>query len=358
MAKMQQARGFVPGDFPWLPPIQPPETAFRNKAKMVVTGTVDHPVLGLTTGDLTDCPLYPPALAATFEPIRQFITRAAIVPYDLTPAPGRVSPQAAAGRGELKYVIVTLSPDDELMVRLVVRSQESVGRVRKHLPWLASHLPGLAVFSINIQPEHKAILEGDREIILTDRSTLPMRLEGGTLHLRPQSFFQTNTIIAQALYGQARQWIDDVAPASVWDLYCGVGGFALLAAAAPGRQVTGVEISREAIASAQQTVADLPQPGQVTFIADDATAYALAASPQQAPDLVIVNPPRRGIGPQLCGWLEQTATVTHVLYSSCNAQSLAADLALMPSLRPRLARLLDMFPHTPHYETLILVERM
>jgi len=74
------------------------------------------------------------------------------------------------------------------------------------------------------------------------------------------------------------------------------------------------------------------------------------------PDLVIVNPPRRGIGPELSGWL-QSSGVRHVLYSSCNAQTLAKDLDAMPSLRPVRGQLLDMFPNTAHYEVLTLLER-
>ena len=90
------------------------------------------------------------------------------------------------------------------------------------------------------------------------------------------------------------------------------------------------------------------------FVAADATAYALAQD--TAPDLVVVNPPRRGIGADLAGWLEES-DVRHVVYSSCNAESLARDLALMPSLRPVEARVLDMFPHTTHYEVLVLLTR-
>ena len=71
---------------------------------------------------------------------------------------------------------------------------------------------------------------------------------------------------------------------------------------------------------------------------------------------MVVNPPRRGIGADLAGWLE-TSGVRHVVYSSCNAESLARDLALMPSLRPVEARVLDMFPHTTHYEVLVLLSR-
>ena len=71
---------------------------------------------------------------------------------------------------------------------------------------------------------------------------------------------------------------------------------------------------------------------------------------------MVLNPPRRGIGPALAGWLEDSRT-RHVLYSSCNAESLARDLAAMPSLRPVRAQLLDMFPQTRHYEVLVLLER-
>jgi 23S rRNA (uracil747-C5)-methyltransferase len=69
-----------------------------------------------------------------------------------------------------------------------------------------------------------------------------------------------------------------------------------------------------------------------------------------------VNPPRRGIGSELSGWLEASG-VRDVVYSSCNAESLARDLAAMPSLRPVRARLLDMFPQTTHYEVVTLLQR-
>ena len=90
------------------------------------------------------------------------------------------------------------------------------------------------------------------------------------------------------------------------------------------------------------------------FVAADATAWAVAQ--EHAPDLVVVNPPRRGIGPELATWLEDS-DAAHVVYSSCHAVTLARDLALMPSLRPVEARVLDMFPHTTHYEVMVLLAR-
>jgi len=334
----------------WRPPVASAQLGVRNKAKMVVSGTADAPTLGILNPlgagvDLRDCPLHTPGLQAALPELAAFVTLAALAPYDL-----------ATRRGELKHLLVTESPDRELMVRFVLRSQEPVARIRKHLPALRERLPSVAVVSVNLQPEHKAVLEGEREIVLTDRESLRMRVGGAdglTLHLRPQSFFQTNTAMAAELYRLARAWAEEVAPRTVWDLYCGVGGFAL-SLAGPGREVTGIEISQEAVASAEQTRDEAGLSG-VRFEVGDATAYAEGrAAP---PDLVVVNPPRRGLGPQLSGWLDASG-VRHVLYSSCNAQTLARDLEAMPSLRPVRGQLLDMFPNTAHYEVLVLLERL
>lgn len=330
----------------WESPVASAQLGFRNKAKMVVSGSVDDPTLGILNPagagvDLRDCPLHTAGIRAALPVLAEFVRTAALTPYDV---PGR--------RGELKHLLVTESPDGELMVRFVLRSQEPVARIRKHLPTLRQALPALVVASVNLQPEHKAVLEGDREIVLTEQETLRMRVAGLDLHLRPQSFFQTNTAMATELYERARAWTDDLTPASVWDLYCGVGGFAL-SLARPGVAVTGIEVSREAVASASLTAAEAGL-SDVRFEAGDATAYAVGSS--SPPDLVVVNPPRRGIGPELSGWLESSG-VEHVLYSSCNAVTLAKDLAAMPSLRPVRGQLLDMFPNTGHYEVLTLLRR-
>ena len=347
VAKQRQVEDLLP-PLPWLAPVASAQLGFRNKAKMVVHGTVESLTLGILNPagsgvDLRDCPLHTPGIRAALPVLASFVSRAAIEPYDV---PTR--------RGELKHLLVTESPDGELMVRFVLRSQEPVARIRKHLPWLREALPSLVVASVNLQPEHKAVLEGDREIPLTEQETLTMRVAGLDLHLRPQSFFQTNTAMADELYRLARAWVGEVAPRTVWDLYCGVGGFAL-AVAGTGADVTGIEISTEAVASATLSATGLPD---VRFEAGDATAFAQqqALGAGSPPDLVIVNPPRRGIGEELSGWLE-SSDVRHVLYSSCNAQTLAKDLAAMPSLRPVRGRLLDMFPNTSHYEVLVLLER-
>ncbi len=351
----------------WLPTLTGPESGFRNKAKMVVGGTIDEPTLGILDGrgqgvDLRGCGLHTSGIQEALPTLAAFVTRARLLPYDV---PRR--------RGEAKYVHVTESPSGELMVRFVLRSEQALPRLRSELPWLLEALPRVAVVSVNLLPEHKAVLEGTDEIVLTDRETLTMQLGGVDLELRPQSFFQTNTAIAAGLYAQAAEWVDAIDPATVWDLYCGVGGFALHVAR-PGagrtsrhayREVVGIETSEEAVASARGSArrAGLEHVG---FAADDATRFATSASTSAEPgspgtgtappELVIVNPPRRGIGATLAGWLEGSG-VEHVVYSSCNPVTLASDLDAMPSFDVVAARVFDMFPQTPHLEAMALLRR-
>ena len=147
-------------------------------------------------------------------------------------------------------------------------------------------------------------------------------------------------------------------PLHLWDLFCGVGGFALALASHPalhGAQVRGVELSAPAIHGAQASARLMGlDPRRVWFEAGD--ARVLDPRSGDVPDLLVVNPPRRGIGPDLAQRIEASG-VGRVLYSSCNPSSLVSDLAAMPSLRVRRARLFDMFPHTGHAEVLVELGR-
>lgn len=336
--------GAVPEDL-WETPFVGPEAGFRNKAKLAVGGTKGAPTFGILDRDhrgtdLRDCGLYEPALAAALLRLAPAVADLGLTPFDVR-----------TRQGEFKHLVVTGSPDGELMARFVLRSPGQLVRVREGLSSLREAVPGLRVVSVNLQPEHKAVLEGEEEFILTDEDSLPMRVGGTTLHLRPRSFFQTNTGVAEGLYDQARGWIAEIDPDSVLDLYCGVGGFALGAALAPGRsrRVSGVEVAPEAVASARRSAAEIGV--DVDFTVGDARAVTRLEH-----EAVIVNPPRRGIGADLCRVVDEAAP-QHVIYSSCNATSLAKDLAALPGYRVTRARLFDMFPQTRHHEVMVRLDR-
>ena len=358
-------------DEAWLPPVESPAVGIRNRAKMAVTGTIEQPKLGLTTGvDLCDCQIYLPALRDAFPAIKQFITLAKLQPYDLTPSSEKITPAKARSRGELKYVIVTAASSfdgaaGELMITFVLRSTADLARIKSKLPWLQKELPNLKVVSVNIHPEHKATIIGDKEIVLTEQNSLPMDLGIVKLNLGPVSFFQTNTYIAQKLYETAAEWVNQLESAGfesspngnssngvlrIWDLYCGVGGFAL-SLAGPHRKITGIELSPEAIANAKAAAAGI---NGVWFESQDATRFAVCAH-KKRPDLVVVNPPRRGIGSELTKWLNDLYGIPYILYSSCNPITLATDLEKLSHYKVVKAQLFDMFPNTAHSEILTLL---
>ncbi|MCE0488649.1 23S rRNA (uracil(747)-C(5))-methyltransferase RlmC [Pantoea sp. Mb-10] len=330
----------------WRPPVSSAQQGFRNKAKMVVSGSVERPVLGIVNRDgeavdLCACPLYPDTFAPVFDRLKPFIARAGLTPYDV-----------ARQRGELKFILLTESTSGEMMLRFVLRSTRKLAQLRAALPALQQPLPQLKVISANIQPVHMAILEGEEEIALTEDQALKERFNQVPLYIRPQSFFQTNPAVAASLYATARAWVAELPVSSMWDLFCGVGGFGLHCAT-PDMQLTGIEINAEAIACARQSAQQLGL-NNVQFAALDSTAFA--TSRDQVPQLVLVNPPRRGIGAELCAYLSEMAP-DYLLYSSCNPATMAQDIARLPDYAVTRVQLFDMFPHTAHFEVLTLLTR-
>ena len=315
----------VPADA-WLPPVASAPERFRNKAKMVVSGRAAAPVLGILGPDggidLRSCPLHMSAIEDALPVLSRAVSRLGIGPYDVD-----------ARRGELKHLLVTASPDGDLMVRWVLRSHRHVEQLRDALPELRRELPTLAVMSANIQPVHQAIIEGEEEIILTDdvpwgdrllmRLRLPELVGSGSapdgisagrtggaeraggprratgtellLFLPTRSFFQTNTGVAERLYATAAHWAQDLdRQAEVWDLFCGVGGFALVLAGS-GRRVLGVEVSEPAIRGARESAAlmSLASPGVPL---ESRGARVLSPGGGAGPDQRVGQPPPRGIG--------------------------------------------------------------
>lgn len=330
----------------WLAPVSGPQTAFRNKAKMVVSGSVERPLLGMlhrdgTPEDLTDCPLYPPSFEPVFAALKPFIARAGLTPYNV-----------ARKRGELKYLLLTESQHGGMMLRFVLRSVAKLEQLRAALPWLQQQLPQLKVITANIQPVHMAIMEGEQEIFLSDQQALAENFNGVPLWIRPQSFFQTNPTVASQLYATARDWVRALPVNHMWDLFCGVGGFGLHCAT-PQMRLTGIEIAPEAIACAKQSAAQLGLTN-LHFQALDSTQFA--THEDDIPQLVLVNPPRRGIGAELCDYLSRMAP-PYIIYSSCNARTMAADIDRLQGYRLERVQLFDMFPHTAHYEVLTLLVR-
>lgn len=327
----------------WLKPSPSLLKGFRNKAKMVASPGSDGIVLGISEEvSLIGCPLYDTSMQKVLELTQQWLREMGIKAYDIK-----------TKKGELKYVLLTRSAHDgSMMLRFVLRSHGIISRLQKGLDDLIAAAPQIKVVTVNIQPVHMAIMEGDEEIFLTEQTRLEERLNDIPLYIRPKSFFQTNPAVAAKLYKTAAEWAEESSPKILWDLFCGVGGFALHCAA-PERRIVGIEIEPEAIACAKDAAEQIGFEG-LEFDALDAASFTLQTS--QRPDVLIVNPPRRGLGEQLCKWIEKIAP-EHLLYSSCNAATLAKDMERLRSYECMKVQIFDMFPHTEHYEVLVSLKK-
>lgn len=332
----------------WLPFAYGEEQGFRNKAKMVALGAAHAPILGILGPDgepvsLVDCPLYSDGMREILAALPRLIQRAGIPPY-----------QIRKQKGELKFVLLTQSlAENSFMLRFVMRSDKAVERVQRMLPELLEQFPAIQVISVNIQPVHMAILEGDEEIFLTEKQHIVEVFNGIPLAIRPKSFFQTNPKLAARLYKTAADWVASTAAKRIWDLFCGVGGFGLHCLK-DDVELMGIEIEPEAIRCAQASAQRLGYEHNVQFFAFDATA--LQATSSQFPELIIMNPPRRGVGAELCS-LINASNVLNLIYSSCNAHSLIRDLESLDNYRVVRVQGFDLFPHTQHYEVLVQLQR-
>lgn len=322
--------------------------ASRNKAKLAVSLVENEICFGLYSRDqkfsaVEDCPLHVSGLNDFLINLKPLLNEFKIVPYDLQ-----------SRTGELKYIILTKSEStNEVLCRLVLRSKESLDRLKKMAIKLSQNNSQL-VMTANIQPVHSAVLEGEEELVLTDKKTIEHHYHNLILELGPKSFFQVTSVVAQNLYQTIATFLQNNPVDSMLDLYCGVGAFSLYGAPFVKRSV-GVEISNDAINLAKIN-ADRNQFSHLQFISTDVNHF-WAAIPHKNYELILVNPPRSGVGEKSINEMLRL-NPNFIVYSSCNALTLKRDYELIKNqYRMIFCRIFDMFPYTAHYETLMIFQK-
>lgn len=330
-----------------LPTRQSSLQGFRNKVKLAVGLEGDEITLGVVDKnfkgqDLSRCPVHHPEINKMLPLIKDFIQTAKLSIYD-----------PSTNKGELKYIIIYFNPySSESYLRLVLRSKEAQSRLIKYLSVLQDQINHLKVISINIQPSPHPILEGAEEIILTRRTHLKHSLGNIQFNLSPQGFVQTNLEVSRALYQTLSEWIEDLKTIKFLELFSGQGAFSFFAA--PNvRSAMGVEINKSAVDSANLS-AEALELHHLTFKCLDVKDVENEIK-HFAPDVLLANPPRRGLGESI--QLINQYGPRYFIYSSCNIETLTADLKNL-NYEIKQAQIFDMFAHTTHFETLVLLERV
>lgn len=333
----------------YLPSVKLNEVAHsRNKAKLAVTQKNQEYFFGFFDAhqnfvELEKCPLHMEGINELLNPLKVLLKQFNISAYDLKNK-----------TGELKYVLISKSAStEEILIRFVLRSKESLDRLRKMVTQIQELNPKIKVITANLQPDHKAIFEGDEEIVLSKEEVTLHTYGNVSLLLGSRSFFQVTPEIAQKLYMSVAEKIKELSVSNVLDLYCGVGAFSFFAAQT-AREVVGVEISTKAIDFAKAALELNQTEGQLDFVAQDAEVFLDQFNKNI--DALIVNPPRRGLNSQITKRI-CTLKPKYLFYSSCNVLSLKRDVEeLQDFYQVQSAQIFDMFPFTEHFETLMILK--
>jgi 23S rRNA (uracil1939-C5)-methyltransferase len=198
--------------------------------------------------------------------------------------------------------------------------------------------------------------EGDTELVKGD-AALEEELCGLRFRISPDAFFQTNTEMAERLYGVAVELAGLTGRERVIDLFCGIGTIALLLALDAG-EVFGLELVEEAVADAIEN-ARLNGIDNASFFAGDVRlAMRELLERTGKPDVVVLDPPRAGLSQKVVRRVLE-AEADRIVYVSCNPTTLAPNARQMvdAGYALRTVRPVDMFPQTPHIECVALLER-
>lgn len=339
---------------PPLRPIVPAATQlhYRNKLEYSFTGTPDGPGLGFHRAgrwdevlEIEECLLTTDLGNAIRSAVQQWARDESLDPYDQGTQSGylrHLVVREGRNTGQALVMLVT-GPGERFDADYLIEVLRRFPAVRS-IHWAVNDTPA----EVTNLPSR--LLWGEEWI---EEALLGLRFR-----VRPSAFLQTNTEMAERLYTLARDAAGLTGAENVFDLYCGTGTIGL-ALAGSARHVWGVEISEEATACAIEN-AEVNGIGNASFFAGN-VGQSLEELRERAgePDVVIVDPPRAGLAGKAlrrAGALQ----AQRMVYVSCNPTTLAGDLAV---LRDEFGYELshctpvDMFPHTPHIESVSLLAR-
>lgn len=324
------------------------ETArYRNKVQFPISGgAIGFYASGThTVTDVSDCLLQPESAARIRQVVKDFMADVGVPAYD-----------ERTGSGLLRHLYVRTNRVGESLCCLLVN-----GKALPHEAKLAAALraaePGLRGIVLGVNEKRGNVILGDSYRTLWGSDFLMDTLCGLTFRLSVPSFYQVNTDQAELLYGLALDYAALTGTETVLDLYCGIGTITLCLARRAHR-VLGAEVVPQAIEDAREN-ARRNGIKNVSFFCGDATDLAARfAGEGTCPDVVTVDPPRKGLAPQVVESIAQMAP-WRVVYVSCDPATLARDVKRFAAQGyfVQKAAAVDLFPRTAHVESCVLLCR-
>ena len=345
-------------DVPVLDALPSPEVdRYRNKVQFPVGRDKNGaPCIGFYAGrthrivPCPDCRLQPGVLNDIGNALCSFFAAHGIQPYD-----------EESGKGLVRHIFLRRGTHSgQIMVCLVCtrpkfpHGEELVAALREQFSDIASVL-------INVNAKKTNVILGEETVSLYGPGYIEDTLCGVPVRLGPLSFYQVNTLAAERLYGIAAEYAQLEPSDVLLDLYCGMGTIGLFMADRC-RELIGVEIVPEAIDSAKANAArmgDAVAAKSRFFCADAGQAAARLAAEGLRPDVIMLDPPRKGCDETTLSAVVQMSP-RRVVYVSCNPSTAARDAAWLEEhgYHAEKVQPVDLFPRTRHCEAVLLLTKL
>ena len=325
---------------------------YRNKTALPVGGTVEEPVAGFFAPrshelvPVERCLIQSEIADKAADAVVRFLNENGMRAYD-----------EKTRRGLVRHVYVRRAVNTTDAVAVIVASGGFGARTQAFVEFLRRACPELSGIVLNVnKSDGNTVLAGDFHT-LWGRGFIRDSLGGIVYELAPQAFYQINPPQAEKLYRKA---VEYAAPEgkTVLDMYCGAGTISLFLAKA-AKQVIGAEIIPEAVENARENARRNGIENAGFICADASEAAEKFLRDGVRPEVVVVDPPRKGMDEAavrtLCGMEPD-----RVVYVSCNPATLARDVTVFNSCGYELkcAEAVDMFPRTSHVETVCLLSKL
>ncbi len=326
-------------------------TRYRNKAQYpFALDKTGQPILGFFARrshrviSVKDCLLQPELFGKIAGTVLEFVRRNSISVYN-----------ESSGKGDMRHLYLRCGQHSgEVMVCFIVRKP-----IRKKLMPLVEILteqyPQIKSISMNCNPKKTNVILGDSTETLWGKDTITDTMCGNAVDLSPESFYQVNTIQAERLYGVAKEFAQLTGKERLLDLYCGAGTIGLSMADAV-LELVGVEIVPEAVENAKENAARAGVKNAAFFCGDAGSIAGKLAEQGTAPDVIVVDPPRKGCD-EAALWAMVQMQPERIVMISCNATTAARDCAMLSRMGYAAERVqpVDLFPGTGHVETVVLL---
>ena len=344
-------------DVPVLDALPSPEVdRYRNKVQFPVGRDKDGaPCIGFYAGrthrivPCPDCKLQPGVLNDIGNTLCTFFAAHGIQPYD-----------EERGKGLVRHIFLRRGAHSGQIMVCLVCTRPKLPHSDELVALLREKFRDIATILINVNAKKTNVILGEESVTLYGPGFIEDTLCGVPVRLGPLSFYQVNTLAAERLYGVAAEYAqlepDDV----LLDLYCGMGTIGL-SMAGHCRELIGVEIVPEAIDSAKANAArmgDAVAAKSRFFCADAGEAAARLAAEGLRPDVIMLDPPRKGCDETTLSAVVQMSP-RWVVYVSCNPSTAARDAAWLGQhgYRAEKVQPVDLFPRTKHVETVVLLSK-